>query len=88
MCAVLRRFAEPSLSVLGVAEGELLADASPRCMNFMVIRRLDMPVGVAVGAMVGSGASRSIVGAIFAECIAGRLSVISITALFPGLGDI
>lgn len=58
-CCVLRRFeAEPSSSVFGV-DGEAAAEAAaaaaaPRCMNFMVIRRDDMVLGVDCLAMVGS----------------------------------
>jgi hypothetical protein len=46
-------FEEPSFSDLGVV-GELDSDATPRCMNFMVIRRDDMVLGVDCAAMVGS----------------------------------
>lgn len=58
-CAVLRLLpellAEPSISEAGEAieAGELVSDATARCMNFMVIRRFDMPFGVACGAIVG-----------------------------------
>jgi hypothetical protein len=56
---VLRFFEEPSASLLGV-NGELDSDATARCMNFMVISRADIVLGVdgaaaILGRVVGVG---------------------------------
>lgn len=50
----MRLFAEPSLSDFGVVGELFVSAAAPRCMNFMVIKRDDIVLGVDCCAILGS----------------------------------